>query len=66
MVPPGTGWFKINTTLLYKLLARLAILQSISAIREGMLAHSGQFVSLGDNISYKVFALFSGCITGCA
>jgi hypothetical protein len=31
-----------------------------------MLAHSGQFVSLGDNISYKVFALLSGCITGCA
>jgi hypothetical protein len=46
----GTGLFNIYEILLYKLLPSSANLQSIFLSKEGMLAHSGQFVSLGDNI----------------
>jgi hypothetical protein len=58
MSPAGTGLFNIYEILLYKLLPSSANLQSIFLSKEGMLAHSGQFVSLGDNIiSIYLFAL---------
>jgi hypothetical protein len=50
MSSAGTGLFNIYEILLYKLLPSSANLQSIFLSKEGMLAHSGQFVSLGDNI----------------
>jgi len=46
----GTDLFNIYEILLYKLLPSSANLQSIFLIKEGMFAHSGQLVSLGDNI----------------
>jgi hypothetical protein len=50
MSPAGTDLFNMYDTLLYKLLPSSANLQSIFLSKDGMLAHSGQFVSLGDNI----------------
>jgi len=50
MSSAGTGLFNIYEILLYKLLPSSANLQSIFLSKEGMLAHSGQFVSLGDNM----------------
>jgi hypothetical protein len=50
MSPPGTGLFNIYEILLYKLLPSSANLQSIFLSKEGMFAHSGQLVNLGDNI----------------
>jgi hypothetical protein len=44
--------------LLYKLLPSSANLQSIFLSKEGMLAHSGQLVNLGDNI-ISIFYLFT-------
>jgi hypothetical protein len=50
MSPAGIGLFNIYEILLYKLLPSSANLQSIFLSKEGMSAHSGQFVNLGDNI----------------
>jgi hypothetical protein len=52
MSPAGIGWFNIYEILLYKLLPSSANLQSIFLSKEGMFAHSGQLVSLGDNILF--------------
>jgi hypothetical protein len=49
-------------TLLYKLLPSSANLQSIFLSKEGMFAHSGQLVSLGDNIiTIYLFTLDAQC-----
>jgi hypothetical protein len=45
-------------TLLYKLLPSSANLQFIFLSKSGMFAHSGQFVSLGDNIILILFIYF--------
>jgi hypothetical protein len=58
MSPAGIGLFNIYEILLYKLLPSSANLQSIFLSREGMLAHSGQSFSLGDNI-VLIFYLFT-------
>jgi hypothetical protein len=63
MSSAGTGLFNIYEILLYKLLPSSANLQSIFLSKEGMLAHSGQSVSLGDNIirSYLFSTLDAQC-----
>jgi hypothetical protein len=53
----GIGLFNIYDMLLYKLLPSSANLQSIFLSKEGMLAHSGQLVNLGDNM-ISIFLLF--------
>jgi hypothetical protein len=58
MSSAGTGLFNIYEILLYKLLPSSANLQSIFLSKEGMLAHSGQLVNLGDNI-ISIFYLFT-------
>jgi hypothetical protein len=48
--------------LLYKLLPSSANLQSILLSKEGMFAHSGQLVNLGDNIiRFYFFGLPAQC-----
>jgi hypothetical protein len=55
MSPAGIDWFNIYEILLYKLLPSSANLQFIFLSKSGMLEHSGQFVSLGDNMISILF-----------
>jgi hypothetical protein len=52
--------------LLYKLLPSSANLQSIFLSKEGMLAHSGQLVNLGDNIISIFFIYLFALAAQCA
>jgi hypothetical protein len=60
MSPAGIGLFNIYEILLYKLLPSSANLQSIFLSREGILAHSGQLFSLGDNIVLFIYFRSAG------